>query len=396
MFAQIHMLQSMPPGNLNRDDTGQPKKCLFGNVTRGRISSQCLKRTIRRSEKFGKYLDGQALRSRFLPKLIAEQLADEDGFDHDEAAALADGLGKCFKSEKSGSAAEETPEAEESGNGNADLTTPQLVFFTKAFVKDIADKIRSERTAGAVKSKAKAKKWYAEFFKSNAAKIAKASEQLTPDVALFGRMTTSDLVVDVEATCQVAHAISTHETIIESDYFTAMDDLASEPGAAFLGSGDTETFFMAPVFYKYMNIDLDTLRDKNHLTEDFSVDDTATLAGAFLHAAMNTNPSGKQNSFASHGVPELVLVELGSKKQPISYANAFLEPVTGENLMKESTDALGWYVDSITTAYPQPDTKRLVFRTASAAKSEAKFPAEEIKTEDELIEAVQEAIRREA
>lgn len=39
MFVQIHMLQSMPPGNLNRDDTGQPKKCLFGGVTRGRISS---------------------------------------------------------------------------------------------------------------------------------------------------------------------------------------------------------------------------------------------------------------------------------------------------------------------------------------------------------------------
>ena len=32
MFVQIHMLQSMPPGNLNRDDTGQPKKCIFGGV----------------------------------------------------------------------------------------------------------------------------------------------------------------------------------------------------------------------------------------------------------------------------------------------------------------------------------------------------------------------------
>ncbi len=52
MFVQVHMLQSMPPGNLNRDDTGQPKKCIFGGVTRGRISSQCLKRNIRRSPQF--------------------------------------------------------------------------------------------------------------------------------------------------------------------------------------------------------------------------------------------------------------------------------------------------------------------------------------------------------
>ena len=73
MFVQMHMLQSMPPGNLNRDDTGQPKKCLFGGTTRGRISSQCLKRNIRLSPLFQEaFVGAVANRTKYLPRLVAD------------------------------------------------------------------------------------------------------------------------------------------------------------------------------------------------------------------------------------------------------------------------------------------------------------------------------------
>ena len=52
MLYEIHMLKNYPPTNLNRDDTGSPKTCLFGGVNRGRISSQCLKRSWRTSDIF--------------------------------------------------------------------------------------------------------------------------------------------------------------------------------------------------------------------------------------------------------------------------------------------------------------------------------------------------------
>ena len=52
MLIQIHILQNYAPSNLNRDDTGSPKNAHFGGVLRGRISSQCLKRSIRMSEAF--------------------------------------------------------------------------------------------------------------------------------------------------------------------------------------------------------------------------------------------------------------------------------------------------------------------------------------------------------
>ena len=52
MLYEIHMLKNYPSTNLNRDDTGAPKTCVFGGVTRGRISSQCLKRSWRTFPQF--------------------------------------------------------------------------------------------------------------------------------------------------------------------------------------------------------------------------------------------------------------------------------------------------------------------------------------------------------
>ena len=48
MLVEIHVIQNHSPSNLNRDELGAPKTCIFGGVTRARISSQCLKRSIRR------------------------------------------------------------------------------------------------------------------------------------------------------------------------------------------------------------------------------------------------------------------------------------------------------------------------------------------------------------
>lgn len=47
MFIELHMIQNFVPSNLNHDDTGSPKDCVFGGQRRARVSSQCLKRSIR-------------------------------------------------------------------------------------------------------------------------------------------------------------------------------------------------------------------------------------------------------------------------------------------------------------------------------------------------------------
>ena len=85
MLIQIHMLQNYAPSNLNRDDTGSPKDAIFGGATRGRISSQCLKRSIRKSQTFADAFKDEGLlgeRTKQLPKMIQDELealkADKD------------------------------------------------------------------------------------------------------------------------------------------------------------------------------------------------------------------------------------------------------------------------------------------------------------------------------
>jgi CRISPR system Cascade subunit CasC len=51
-FIELHILQNFAPSNLNRDETNTPKSTQFGGYRRARISSQCLKRQIRKHPDF--------------------------------------------------------------------------------------------------------------------------------------------------------------------------------------------------------------------------------------------------------------------------------------------------------------------------------------------------------
>jgi CRISPR system Cascade subunit CasC len=407
MFVQIHMLQSMPPGNLNRDDSGQPKKCLFGGVTRGRISSQCLKRNIRLSAQFQEaFGDRLATRTKYLPRLVADAVLVAGLIPAEEIDGLKSGIAAQFKKEV-------RAEQEESGSANSTAVeatdvTPQLVFFQPAFATKIAelltqlrqDHLRAYRRLIGAKDKKgskeeeKAADDALQAFRDSA---LKARESLSIDVGLFGRMTTSDIVIDVEAACQVAHAISTHETLIESDYFTAMDDLQHRfitsqtqgGGAAFLGSGETETFFSSAVYYKYLNIDTDAL-----LKNLGGIDPAAVsrAAGVMVEAAALATPTGKQNSFAAHSSPDLILVEVSKRKQPISYANAFLCPVQGEDLMKASVEALAGHCASVAAAYAPADTRRFLLSVGTAKNIDLGLPVNRLGTLAALSEAVSQCV----
>jgi CRISPR system Cascade subunit CasC len=418
MFVQIHMLQSMPPGNLNRDDTGQPKKCIFGGVTRGRISSQCLKRNIRLSSQFKEaFGDALADRTQFLPQMVADELKRDRGLGvpEKELDELMVALAGKFKKGERGNDSEDAEDEgdEQKSSDSAPKSngkhgqTPQLVFFPQPFALRIAKLLADlrDRTPKAYnrflgrKAKEKISKEDAKSLDADIQKFIQqafdASKSLTVDIGLFGRMTTSDLVVNVEAACQVAHAISTHETVIESDYFTAMDDKKMKysstqtdmPGAAFLGSGETETFFNSAVYYKYLNLDADALR--SHLPS-LTNKDAAHAAGVLVRAAALATPTGKQNSFASHSIPELILVELSKTKRPISYANAFLQPVeggTGRNLMTESAKALRGYIDSVAAAFAPAGVRRVLLAIGPASP-EPRSKYYLVDTLDKLVECV--------
>lgn len=46
-YIDLHVLQTVPPSCVNRDDTGSPKTAVYGGVTRARVSSQAWKHAMR-------------------------------------------------------------------------------------------------------------------------------------------------------------------------------------------------------------------------------------------------------------------------------------------------------------------------------------------------------------
>jgi CRISPR system Cascade subunit CasC len=161
------------------------------------------------------------------------------------------------------------------------------------------------------------------------------------DIAMFGRMTTSSAFEDVQAAVQVAHPLSTHRIQQEFDYYTAVDDISGESGAGFIG----DTAFNSATYYKYFNVHWEAL--VKHLG------DAATArraVEALIEAAVTVHPSGKQNSFAAHNLPDLVLVEVRARNIPVSYVNAFERPVRqshDRSLMDASVQALVDYMGSV-------------------------------------------------
>ena len=372
MLYEIHMLKNYPPTNLNRDDTGAPKTCVFGGTTRGRISSQCLKRTWRTSDLFKAEIgaDRLGVRTRKLPELVADRLL-ELGVRPEFVDAVRPKI---------------------SGFGNKDgketkdgAVTAQMIFFAPQDIDAVAQAVKEAlKACKTVKDveKLKAKDLQA------AAVDADNTRPVTLDIALFGRMVTSDAFRDVEASMQVAHAISTNKISVESDYFTAMDDLLGgesmdEKGAGMIGDVD----YNASCYYLYASLDTDALKDALKDAENADEIIRAALP-ALLRAMAFTNPSGKQNSFAGHVLPSAFLVECKEKKIPVSLVNAFVEPVRGQDQVKESIRRLADEEDLTVRNFGIPAVERLWFcvdkyqiRPECATKVCATFP--------ELVEAAE-------
>lgn len=359
MLFEFHILQNHAPANLNRDDVGAPKSCFFGGAQRARISSQCLKRSIRTSGTFERALREAdvplATRTRKLPHLVAEKVKEDllrEGVD----PALASELAKVAEKKTSGF-------GNKDGKESDDCATAQTMFLTPDDISAVAKVLTEVALEKVHKDPKKAIKAFTEV-KAKDLQDTKSLREWRPttvDVALFGRMITSPAFQDVEASMQVAHALSTHRVEMEFDYFTAVDDLSGSEGHDEAGAdmiGDVE--FNSACFYKYFSLHLDGLLD--NLTGDSgdradALEVAEAVIPAFLEAAVVSTPSGKQNTFAAHNLPSAILVEVRPHPQPVSYANAFAEPIDSrkEGLIKGSVRALKEHVEK-TDAVFSPST----------------------------------------
>ncbi|WP_414434071.1 type I-E CRISPR-associated protein Cas7/Cse4/CasC [Alloalcanivorax venustensis] len=302
-FIQLHLLTSYPPANLNRDDLGRPKTAFMGGAERLRVSSQSLKRHWRTSDLFQEALAGNlGIRTKRLGLEVMQRLLDggvAEGKAKDWAGKIADVFGKLEKdSVELSQLAHISPEERQA----VDTLTDALIEEKRAPKDEELNLLRKNPSAA--------------------------------DIGLFGRMLADDPAFNVEAACQVAHAITVHPVVIEDDYFTAVDDLNSgdeDRGAAHIG----ETGFAAGLFYSYVCINRDQLID--NLRGDAELADKAIAA--LSEAAIKVSPTGKQNSFGSRAYASYVMAEKGTQ-QPRSLSVAFLKPVQGQDQAAEAIAGL--------------------------------------------------------
>ncbi|EMK25495.1 type I-E CRISPR-associated protein Cas7/Cse4/CasC [Leptospira kirschneri] len=385
MLIEIHILQNHVPSNLNRDDTGSVKDCTFGGVPRARISSQCLKRSIRVSDIFWENIpEGKpSYRSKFLAEELRKKIENPELSKY-----WAEKVAWIFK---------ETTYSKEDENETEDSSqdplaaTEVILFFSEKEIDELAKFMSSEENRKHVENKlAKAKERKKKT--ANLAKILRevadmAGSQTVP-VALFGRMTQPNMLSDIKASCQVAHAISVNKHAVDFDYFTAVDDLSDkyreDSGSAHIG----ETEFTSACFYKYISVDYESFLKL--LGEDSKAKVLGKSAiSALIKAAALTNPTGKQNSFAAHNPPHFIGIEIKDKKVPVNLANAFVKPVTPDNklsLNDKSIDALSKYAKRNREAFslPMKDQAHFIFTEEKGLGDE--FSDQSFKKLDDLIQ----------
>ncbi|MES3676105.1 type I-E CRISPR-associated protein Cas7/Cse4/CasC [Halomonas elongata] len=322
-FVQLHLLTSYPPANLNRDDLGRPKTAIMGGAKRLRVSSQSLKRTWRTSALFEEALgQHRGMRTKQVG-IQAEKRLQEKGVQEKDARAWAIEIANIFGDVAKG-----------------ELETSQLVHIgpeEQAAVDALVEKLADENRAP--------EKQDLDLLRHNPSAV---------DIALFGRMLAASPAFNVEAACQVAHAITVHAAEVEDDYFTAVDDLNTgdeHRGAAHVG----EAGFGAGLFYSYVCIDRQQLVENLGGKEELADQAIAAL----VEAAVKTSPKGKQNSFGSRAHASYVLAEQGDQ-QPRSLSAAFLRPVAGQDQTLDAIARLERQAQAFDDAYGVGAERRFV------------------------------------
>lgn len=308
LYVDFHVLQTVPPSCVNRDDTGSPKTSVYGGSVRARVSSQAWKHAMR--------------------VMFTEEMSDavETGYRTKKGTDLVAKQIKALAPDKDALKLAQKVIAD-AGIKSDDKGTKALFFMSTAQAKALAEL--------AVES-CKDKKQYKEALKAAP----------SADMALFGRMVADDPSLNYDAAAQVAHSISTHTVQNEFDYFTAVDDCAPEDNA---GAGHLGTVeYNSATLYRYATVNV------LELVRTLGAEQAAQTVRAFGEAFIRSMPTGKQNSFANRTLPDAVYITL-RQDQPVNLCGAFEKPVrkSEEGYAEPSKMALKQYAKELYNTFAE-------------------------------------------
>lgn len=335
-YLDIHILQSLPPSNVNRDDDGRPKTAVFGGTLRSRVSSQAWKRAVRK--KFGQLLapSETAVRTlravEALMPLIHER---RPGWDLERCQERAIEVITATDIKV------EIPKAKKGGEQPI-AHTQYFLFLSRHQLERLADLGATDEAVGKREAK------------------AAVNGEHGIEVSLFGRMVADATDLNVDAAVQVAHAISTHAVDQESDYFTAVDDFkedGDDAGAGMIGYID----FNSSTLYRFATVDVSELARSLG-----SVEAAAKAARAFVEGFALSMPTGKQNTFANNTLPEALLVQLREGRST-SFVNAFEEavPRSDSGYLSASAERLAAHIKEAESSFLGEPVRAFLTRASS-------------------------------
>ena len=341
LYVDFHILQTVPPSCINRDDTGSPKTAVYGGVTRARVSSQAWKHAMRAAFADDARLD-VGKRTKKAADLVKEQILvlDSEQKKADKMAKEALKYVGIKSDDKKG--------------------TDALIFISSAQAKALAELA----VGGCTKDE-----------KYEEALI----ENPSADMVLFGRMVAQKASLNYDAAAQVAHSISTHAVQNEYDYFTAVDDCQAEDNA---GAGHLGTVeYNSSTLYRYATVNVMELEGK------LGAEQAAETVRAFGEAFLFSMPTGKQNSFANRTLPGAVYVTI-REDQPVNLCGAFERavPRSGQGYAEPSKAALAQYAQQMYSSFAE--TPAQSFTVGSGL--EVLAPAQTAKA---MLDALEKAVR---
>ena len=346
LYVDFHILQTVPPSCINRDDTGSPKTAVYGGVLRARVSSQAWKHPMRAAFAENTQLD-VGKRTKKAAELVKEQILVLD-----PELDAADKLAKKAL-ENAGIKFDEKSKKD-------DTVTKALFFMSTAQAKALAE-LAVEGSAD--------KKQYRDALKAAP----------SMDMALFGRMVADEPSLNYDAAAQVAHSISTHAVQNEYDYFTAVDDCQAEDNA---GAGHLGTVeYNSSTLYRYATVNV------MELAGQLGAAQAAETVRAFGEAFLFSMPTGKQNTFANRTLPDAVYVTL-REDQPVNLCGAFecAVPRSVQGYAAPSKAALAQYAQQMYSSFAEAPAQS--FTVGSGLEELA--PAQTAKA---MLDALEKAVR---
>ena len=294
-FLTLHIIDSLPLHNLNRNDRGMPKTVYQGGVNRGMLSSQSLKRAARILYEEDTH-DLTYRSKQWLDMEIAKRAKEErQDVDADEVKARAGTLIKALTAsvekakKKAAKAAEEGTEVAASKDTSTWLSSDEIEQIAASILQDIDENRATDGKAP----------------------IGENRKTGSLSIAAFGRMFASAAEKQTVSAIAVSPAVTTHQIALVDDYFTTVDDLADiyaadNQGAAYL---DRQAYTTG-IYYHTVTIDRDQLgREGSWIFSD--LDDAKTRLAAMVRALVYGIPSGKKSSTSVGGsaIPVLVMAE---------------------------------------------------------------------------------------